>query len=133
MPFGFVFKCDNCRAEILVSGLWEYYVDKHGCRQRYGHPGPNSNQAKKAGVKGFTFQGYCPTCREVHEAIVIEFVEPQSGSLGACLAYSNSDVQHKEFAPGCDKCGTTLPDALEGEPCPKCNAGHFIEESRFMS
>ena len=133
MPFGFIFKCDSCLAEIRVSGLWEYYVDKKGFRQRYGHPGPNSNQAKKAGVKGFTFDGYCPTCREVRDAIVIEFVEPQSGSLGACLAFKNSDVQHQEFDAICDKCGTKLIDDLENELCPKCSAGHFIETARYMS
>ena len=134
MPFGTVWKCNHCNYSIRTSALWEFYIDEFGLRQKYGHPGPNSEQAKNAGVMGFTAEWYCPVCRSIHDVVVIEFNQPQNGSLGALMAYYDKpDVQHTEYNPVCDKCGIKLRDDLEGELCPKCGKGKFTEEGRFMS
>jgi rubrerythrin len=133
MPFGTVWKCDKCDYTMRTSGLWEYFIDEFGLRQKYGHPLPTSKAAKNAGVRGFSVQWYCPRCRSVRDVAVIEFDKAQSGSLGALGAYSFTDTPRQEFDPVCDKCGAKLIDNLENEPCPKCNVGHFEEEARFMS
>jgi rubrerythrin len=133
MPFGNFWTCDNCGYFVRTSGVWEYYIDKHGNRQRYGHPTPNSRAAKKAGVKGFTQEGYCPSCREEKDVIVAKFASPLNGSLEAYLAFDNPDIKHQEFPPVCDKCNTPLKDDLLNLPCPKCGIGKFKESGRFMS
>ena len=133
MPFGNIWTCTQCGYSIRTSGVWEYYIDKHGRPQRYGHPYPNSRAAKKSGVKGFTQEGYCPSCRDVRDVIVAKFASPLNGSLEALLAFDNPDIKHQEFPPICDKCNIPLKDNLEGDSCPKCNIGHFVEDGRFMS
>lgn len=133
MPFGTVWKCDKCGYQLRTSALWEFYVDEFGLRQKYGHPGPNSEQAKNAGVRGFSVQWYCSRCRSVRDVSVLEFDKAQPGSLGALGTYSFTDKPCQEFEAVCDKCGTKLIDELEGELCPKCGKGKLTEEARFMS
>jgi hypothetical protein len=133
MPFGTVWKCNQCGFVIRTSGLWEYFIDEFGLRQKYGHPLPISKAAINAGVRGFSVQWYCSRCRSVRDISVLEFDKPQPGSLGALGAYSFTDTPLQEFEAVCDKCSEKLIDDLENEVCPRCNAGHFIEESRFMS
>jgi len=132
MPFGYVWKCNHCDNTIRTSELWEFFRDSSGTLKKYGHPGTHSKRAAEAGVKGFYFEGYCPTCRSVHNAVIVEFSEPQPGSLGACLAFENPDIKHQEFDPVCDTCGEKLIDNLENEPCPNCG-GKLEESARYMS
>ena len=133
MPFGTVWKCNNCGYQLRTSALWEFYIDEFGLRQKYGHPGPNSEHAKNAGVMGFTAQWFCPVCRSIRDVVVIEFNRAQPGSLGALGAYSFTNTPRQEFEAVCDKCGTKLIEDLEGELCPKCGKGKFVESARFMS
>jgi hypothetical protein len=134
MPFGYDWKCNHCNYSIRTSALWEFYIDEFGLRQKYGHPGPNSEQAKNAGVMGFSAEWYCPTCRSVRDVVVIEFNDSQKGPLPALMAYyDRPETEHEEFEVICDKCGGVLRDDIEGELCPKCNVGHFVEDGRFMS
>ena len=129
MPTGLIYKCTNCGYAVTLSWIWEYYIDEFGLRQRYGHLS-RSIQAQKAGVRGFSVEWYCSTCRSVRDVVVIEFNESQNGPLPALMAYYE---EHAEFEPICDKCGRNLTDEISGEICPKCNIGHFKEDGRFMS
>jgi Zn finger protein HypA/HybF involved in hydrogenase expression len=133
MPFGTVWKCNHCNNSLRTSGLWEFYIDEFGLRQKYGHPFPTSRAAKNAGVQGFSVQWYCSRCRSVRDVSVLEFDKAQPGSLGALGAYMFTNLPYEEFEAICDKCGAKLKDDIEGELCPKCNAGHFQEQARFMS
>jgi ribosomal protein L44E len=133
MPFGFIWKCDKCEYSIRTAGLFEFYIDEFGLRQRYGHLS-RSAEAQKAGVMGFSVEWYCPTCRSVRDVGVIEFNDSQKGPLPALLAYYNRpETQHEEFEAVCDKCGEKLTDEIAGELCPKCNIGRFVEDGWFMS
>ena len=134
MPTGFIYKCTNCGYAVTLSGIWEFYIDEFGLRQRYGHPGPKSKAAKNAGVRGFSVQWYCSSCRSVRDVAVIEFNKSQNGPLPALMAYyDRPETEHEEFEAVCDKCGGKLTDDIEGELCPRCNVGHFEESARFMS
>jgi hypothetical protein len=134
MPFGYDWKCNNCGYQLRTSALWEFYIDEFGLRQKYGHPCPNSEQAKNAGVMGFSAEWYCPTCRSVRDVVVLEFDKSKSGPLAALMAYyDRPETDHEEFEVICDKCGEKLIDDLENVTCCRCNAGRFQEESRFMS
>ena len=132
MPTGFIYKCNNCSYAVTLSGIWEFYIDEFGLRKKYGHLG-RSAEAKNAGVKGFSVLWYCLTCRSVRDVSVLEFHKSQNGPVSALMAYYDTETEHEEFEPNCDKCGGNLPDEIEGELCPKCNIGHFEESARFMS
>jgi transposase-like protein len=133
MPTGFIYKCNNCGYAVTLSGIWEFYIDEFGLRQKYGHLS-RSAEAQKAGVMGFSVEWYCPTCRSVRDVVVIEFNDSQKGPLPALMAYyDRPETEHAEFEPICDKCNSKLTDEIEGEICPKCNVGHFVEYGRFMS
>lgn len=125
VPFGFIYRCNNCQLSIRVSGLWEFSRTKSGARLKYGHPFAVSKRAARAGVKGLYFEGYCPTCRSVHNAVIVEFSEPQPGSLGACLAYENPDIKHQEFDGTCDTCCTKLIDNLKMNFAPNATLDTF--------
>ena len=131
MPFGFIYQCNKCSCEVTVSIGWEYYVDANGIRKKCGHPGM-SDEAKKYGVKGFLASWYCRKCQQLREAVIAEFSSPRNGSLDACLAYSDPAVEHKDFLPICEVCGSVLIECLENLPCPKCR-GKFKESGRFMA
>jgi hypothetical protein len=133
MPFGYDWTCDNCNYTIRTSGLWEFYRDRLGLRHRYGHPTPKSDEAKRAGVKGFTGVLYCTKCRQLREIVVYEFDQPQNGSMGACMSFSNPKIPHKEYKTVCDICGNHLKDRIGNICCPKCGKGKFKESGRFMS
>ena len=129
MPFGNIWTCNQCGYSIRTAGLFEYYIDEFGLRQRYGHLS-RSEKAQKAGVRGFSVEWYCSQCKSVRDVSVLEFNDSQNGPLPALMAYYK---EHAEFEPICDKCGGKLTDEIEGELCPKCNKGHFKEDGRFMS
>ena len=131
MPFGYVYQCNKCSYEVTVSSGWEYHIDSNGVRKRYGHL-DRSDEAKQAGVKGFTAEWYCRKCQKVTEAIIAEFSSSCNGSLDACLTYSHPGVEHKYFLAVCGECGSVLVDNLNGLPCP-CGKGKFKESGRFMS
>ena len=131
MPFGYVYQCNNCHFEVTVSSGWEYYIDSNGVRKRYGHLG-RSDEAKQAGVKGFTTEWYCRKCQKVREAVVAEYSSPRNGPLDSCLAYSDPNVGHKDFLAVCGECNSVLIERLENLPCPKCGIGKFKESGRFM-
>ena len=131
MPTGLIYKCNNCHFEVTVSSGWEYYIDSNGNRKRYGHL-DRSDEAKQAGVKGFTAEWYCRKCQKVTEAIIAEFSSSCNGSLDACLTYSHPGVEHKYFLAVCGECGSVLVENLNGLPCP-CGKGKFKESGRFMS
>ena len=130
MPFGFIYQCNKCSYEVTVSSGWEYHIDSNGVRKRYGHL-DRSDEAKQAGVKGFTAEWYCRKCQKVTEAIIAEFSSSCNGSLDACLTYSHPGVEHKYFLAVCGECGSVLVDNLNGLPCP-CGKGKFREYGRFM-
>ena len=130
MPFGYVYQCNKCSYEVTVSSGWEYHIDSNGVRKRYGHL-DRSDEAKQAGVKGFTAEWYCRKCQKVTEAIIAEFSSSCNGSLDACLTYSHPGVEHKYFLAVCGECGSVLVDNLNGLPCP-CGKGKFREYGRFM-
>jgi rubrerythrin len=133
VPFGFIWKCDKCGYSIRTAGLFEFYIDEFGLRQRYGHLS-RSAKAKQAGVMGFSVEWYCPTCRSVRDVVVMEFNDSQKGPLPALMAYyDRPETEHEEFEAVCDKCGSKLTDEIESEICPKCNKGRFVEDGRFMS
>jgi hypothetical protein len=131
MPFGFIYQCNKCSYEVTVSSGWEYYIDPNGVRKRYGHLG-RSDEAKQAGVKGFTAEWYCRQCQEVREAVVVEYSSPRNGPLDSCLAYSDPNVERKYFLAVCSECNSVLVENLNGLPCP-CGKGKFKESGRFMS
>jgi hypothetical protein len=131
MPFGYVYQCNKCSYEVTVSSGWEYHIDSNGVRKRYGHL-DRSDEAKQAGVKGFTAEWYCRKCQKVTEAIIAEFSSSCNGSLDACLTYSHPGVEHKYFLAVCGECGSVLVENLNGLPCP-CGKGKFKESGRFMS
>jgi len=133
MPTGFIYKCNNCGYAVNLSGIWEFYIDEFGLRQRYGHLS-RSAKAKQAGVMGFSVEWYCRTCQSVRDVVVMEFNDSQKGPLSALMAYyDRPETEHQTFEPTCDKCGGKLTDEIEGELCPKCNVGRFVEDGRFMS
>ena len=132
MPFGYVYHCNKCSHEVTVSSGWEFYIDPNGICKKCGHP-TMSDEAKKYGIKGFMAFWYCRQCQQLRDAVIAEFSSPRNGSLDACLAYSDSDVEHKYFLAVCDACGSVLVENLNGLPCPKCGKGKFKESGRFMS
>jgi hypothetical protein len=133
MPFGYDWECRKCHYSIRTGGLWEFYIDEHGLRQPYGHPVPVSEEAIKAGVKGFFGLWYCPKCRQIINKVVIEFDVPIDGSFNANLA-GLEKTGKKEYPAICDKCGSDLIEYLDKHNlCPACNKGHFKQTSRFMS
>ena len=133
MPFGYDWTCDNCNYTIRTAGLFEFYRDELGLRHRYGHPFPTTDESKRSSVKGFTAVWYCTKCQQLREVVVVEFVRSQGGSLGACLAYDDPEVERTEFPAVCDVCNAPLKDDIEDEPCSRCGKGKFTEEARFMS
>ena len=133
MPTGFIYKCNNCGYAVTLSGIWEFYIDEFGLRQKYGHLS-RSAEAQKAGVMGFSVEWYCIRCRSVRDVSVLEFNKPQNGPLPALMAYyDRPETEHEEFEPKCDKCSSKLTDEIAGEICPRCNKGRFVEDGRFMS
>jgi hypothetical protein len=133
MPFGYDWKCNHCDNTIRTSALWEFYRDSSGSLVKYGHPGTHSKRAAKAGIKGFYAEFYCPKCREVRIAPVIEFAKSYHGALDALCA-AEYDPTVKKYDVVCEVCHTELIDYLdESNICPKCNIGHFEESARYMS
>ncbi|MFC1977178.1 hypothetical protein ACFLWS_02790 [Chloroflexota bacterium] len=129
MGAGHTWKCSTCGYKIEISGLWEFYRDRNGNRNPYGHPTPSSEEAKEMGVKGFTSVEYCPKCRKVREVIVKEYEKPIIGG-----GHWGSKEPAVEYEALCPKCGTGLEDHLnESDVCPKCNKGNFEISDLWVS
>ena len=65
MGAGHEWICNTCGYAIKTSGSWEFYRDSKGQHKPYGHPGAGSEEARNAGIKGFSTEAYCPTCDSV--------------------------------------------------------------------
>jgi hypothetical protein len=131
MGFGYTWKCKTCGNEITLSGPWEFYRDNEGKRKPYGHPTPNTEEARKAGVKGFSEALYCSKCREVRDAITQEFRKPVINDNHWIRSYDDDCIR---VEPKCDKCGMGLKGNLEEKDiCPKCNKGTFEVSDRWIS
>ena len=133
MPDGFIWKCNKCEYSVTTSGLYFYYVDKLGKRQRYGHLG-RSEKAKESGINGFTVEWYCSKCQSLREAVVLQFDHPQNGPIAAFMEYwNNLKSENKDFEIVCDKCGSQLFNDLNDLSCPKCGKGKFSKSGNFVS
>jgi hypothetical protein len=131
MPFGFIYQCNKCSYEVTVSSGCEYYIDLNGIRKKCGYPAM-SVEAKKYGIEGLLSSWYCRKCQQLREVVIAEFSSPRNGSLDACLAYTDPNVEYKYFLAVCGECGSVLVENLNGLPCP-CGKGKFKESGRFMS
>ena len=128
MGSGTEWKCNSCGYEVITSGPWEFYRDATGQRKPYGHPVPISDEARQAGMKGFSVKWYCPDCRTVQDVILIEYKEPV-----AHYEKWKGFGQSSESAPECPKCGAELKRMLKGHVCPRCTDGKFEYSSWWIA
>jgi len=118
MATGYEWKCVSCGYLVKTNGPHEFYIDPHGCRQRYGHPVPRSKEAEECGVHGLTMVSYCPSC-DANREVVIEEFDPPRGFISCWLG------PHNIIEPACPECGGELLTKLDGLLCPRCHAGFF--------
>jgi hypothetical protein len=103
---GMTWNCKKCNYEVIITDGWEFYRDQSGKLKRYSHPCLISVEGIK-GIRGFSADLYCPTCKDIKNAIVEEF--------------------GKVVTQTCDICGTKLKKSLDdSDLCPQCNSGTFI-------
>ena len=76
MCVGYIYECDKCSYSVSTSGPWEFYRDSKDKRKPYGHPGPDSKEAKERGIYGFSADLYCPKCDKIFDVVLLEFTEP---------------------------------------------------------
>ncbi len=65
MGRGYEIRCMSCDFRANISEFIEFYVDKKGRIQIYGHPLPVSEEAVEAGIAGFLNDYFCPKCGHV--------------------------------------------------------------------
>ena len=46
MGAGYIYECGKCAYTFHTSGPWEFYRNHEGELKDYGHPSPNSKEAK---------------------------------------------------------------------------------------
>ena len=122
MAKGIEWKCTTCAYKLRTSGIKPFYRDKENKLRLYGDPLPVSEEAERTGIKGFWVEWYCPNCKSVHEAVLLEYDEPRRDeSRWAGLRHNTS-----RSMPVCSKCGSNLKNFLDdSDVCPKCNTGTF--------
>ena len=130
--------CDTCGFVVRTSGLWEFYRDRDGNRKMYGHPGPRSKEAEKAGVHGMSAELYCIDCGKTRDLIVVEYKKPAETHFEAWLRPPEPKGPYaRGHTPKCPECGTTnfLLGPCEGRivPCPKCKEGKLIGRMTLIS
>lgn len=132
------FTCGECGYTVTTSGPWEFYRDEDGARHPYGHPGPASREARERGVWGLSAELYCPDCDEVHDIVVVEFVEPVSDARDVWM---RNYTPRQEFQrPGgvrCPGCGGTFmllgPEGAPPVDCPRCGSVSMTGKQDWIS
>ena len=117
-------QCSQCGNKVGTGGPWEFYRDKEGRRQPYGHPEPCPREAREAGIKGFSFLTYCPKCNSVKDLILVEFQKARD--------YRAAWEGCKRRKLTCGECGGRLHELLDNLICPVC-AGVFKRTAGWIS
>jgi len=138
MGTGYKFECAKCGYVVRTSGPWEFYWDKNGERQDYGHPTPLSYEALEAGVAGFSGVLYCPVCDKVSDIILVEFETPAEDALTVWTGnYHPMPEYRKQGAVKCPHCDNTdlilAPGADITILCPRCREGKMDGDMEWLS
>lgn len=147
-------KCNKCGYSIITSGPWEFYRDNKGKRKYYGHPIPASEEAREAGIYGYSANVYCPNCDQTFDIILEEYEKPQKKKVKSrrfswffSIFFPSpyisepsklKDEYRKEEAIRCPKCGNTKlvrpdEDNIRIVTCPRCKEGRLIPKREWIS
>ena len=133
----FIHKCDKCGYSVSTSGPWEFYRDTNGKRKFYGHPVPESEEARQRGIYGLSGNVYCSNCDKTFDIILVEFKEPSQDSLWVwCGRCEPKDEFKKKGAVKCPECGNInliLEPVGKKVTCPRCNKGKLVGHMMWIS
>jgi len=124
-------KCNKCGYSVSTSGPWEFYRDSEGNRKFFGHPSPNSEEARQSGIQGLFGNLYCPKCDKVFDLVLDEYKKPTFNKIDMWLGRCESTYKYnQEDADKCPICGNTdlILKPLENEEivCPRCGKGKLV-------
>jgi predicted RNA-binding Zn-ribbon protein involved in translation (DUF1610 family) len=123
-------ECPTCGYSFETSGPHEFYRDDTGELQHYGHPLPESQEARGAGIWGFYAHAWCLNRDQNVDVVTREFEHPVPREAPVWIRGALPE-KHIEVIV-CPACGDDSP--VMGEipygadaPCPRC--GGAVEAS----
>jgi DNA-directed RNA polymerase subunit RPC12/RpoP len=137
MGASYIYECNKCAYTFHTSGPWEFYRNHEGELKDYGHPAPNSKEAKLMGIKGLYGEMYCNICDKVSKIILVEFKNPSKSSLSVWTNRCEpEDKYQNEGAIKCPECGNKnlILQVEEKEIfCPHCKEGKMKGRMEWIS
>jgi hypothetical protein len=122
MPYVYLFECDRCAHDVEVTVCKEFRTEPGGRRVDYEYPDPELYEWPPRRVSGLWSRLWCPGCRALRTAVVVELESPAEHPVQAFLAAEAKGITGDE-SPPCPECGTPLTRDPEGEQCPACADG----------